>query len=387
MEEIARIAKTSASAKKVETTQREFSAFLKSIPSTPNLQNCADVHVVMFLVYKEKSGRTKVHNVNCPLLGSESRKPPCPCPLRLAAATTEGISGRLREILSRVGRGAAWNEKTLSGNPAASLRVKEYLKVIREEQAASHTQPRQAKPIFAGKVKALIQHLESAIAACDPDSTNRFLLMRDRAFFSVMFFGGDRAADLGRLKCQEIRRLEDNSGLVISRSFGKTLRGKGCNIFVLPRCPPEEALCPVRSLEALGHELRRRGIDPTVGFVFRPLDNRGQIANRELSYSVTHARLGKHLAEAGLLDGETPHSFRAGCAVAMMLGGEKGAAVMSHIGWSSAASLERYSKTNVLYRDEKLATGFASSLGESEHIENTFRRLGNPANLSCAFDY
>jgi hypothetical protein len=42
-----------------------------------------------------------------------------------------------------------------SGNPASAQAVKEYLKLIRVEQAKSHVLPKQAKPIFLTKVKAI----------------------------------------------------------------------------------------------------------------------------------------------------------------------------------------------------------------------------------------
>ena len=42
------------------------------------------------------------------------------------------------------------------GNPASAQVVKEYLKLIRVEQAKSHVLPKQAKPIFLTKVSSFI---------------------------------------------------------------------------------------------------------------------------------------------------------------------------------------------------------------------------------------
>lgn len=43
-------------------------------------------------------------------------------------------------------------EIAMSANPAASPLVKEYLKLIKEEQAKAYELPKQAKPIFLSKV-------------------------------------------------------------------------------------------------------------------------------------------------------------------------------------------------------------------------------------------
>jgi hypothetical protein len=50
-----------------------------------------------------------------------------------------------------------------SGNPASAQAVKEYLKLIRVEQAKSHVLPKQAKPIFLTKVKAISSFIDREI--------------------------------------------------------------------------------------------------------------------------------------------------------------------------------------------------------------------------------
>lgn len=48
----------------------------------------------------------------------------------------------------------------MSANPAASPLVKEYLNLIKEEQASAHVLPKQAKPIFLSKVRVIALFLD-----------------------------------------------------------------------------------------------------------------------------------------------------------------------------------------------------------------------------------
>lgn len=55
-------------------------------------------------------------------------------------------------------------------------------------------------------------------------------MIRDQAWIKVQFFAGDRPGDLSNVVAQEVKILEDGSGLVFKHTFGKTLRGeKGKN--------------------------------------------------------------------------------------------------------------------------------------------------------------
>lgn len=62
---------------------------------------------------------------------------------------------KLRSIFSNVGRTSDGALLPRSGNPAASLKVRNYLKVIREEQLQARTRPSQAKPLFVNDLSAI----------------------------------------------------------------------------------------------------------------------------------------------------------------------------------------------------------------------------------------
>ena len=73
------------------------------------------------------------------------------------------------------------------GNPAAHHQVKQYLKLVSEEQAEAHVVPKQATPIFVDKLSKLCSYLRNLVFAKDATSIQRFLYARYLAFFCVDF--------------------------------------------------------------------------------------------------------------------------------------------------------------------------------------------------------
>lgn len=75
----------------------------------------------------------------------------------------------MNNIFHEFGRGKTWDIVLSKGNPTASPLVKEYLKLIREEQAKAHIHvlPNQAKPIFLSKVKAIALFINRELDRCE----------------------------------------------------------------------------------------------------------------------------------------------------------------------------------------------------------------------------
>ena len=93
-----------------------------------------------FLAYKDKGGRTKVHRPACQYFGLTGPSS-CNCPKRLAAKTVDNLIGKLRAIFIGAGRSGEWNDLLGVGNPAAHHQVKQYLKLVSEEQAEARVVP------------------------------------------------------------------------------------------------------------------------------------------------------------------------------------------------------------------------------------------------------
>ena len=110
----------------------------------------------------------------------------CNCPRRLASNTVEGIINQLVNIFDDIGLGRDWNIVSEFGNPASAQAGKEYLKLIRVEQAKSHVLPKQAKPIFLTKVKAISSFIDREIKIVS--LREKFTLYRDQAWWKIKFF-------------------------------------------------------------------------------------------------------------------------------------------------------------------------------------------------------
>ncbi|CAH3172672.1 unnamed protein product [Porites evermanni] len=92
---------------------KELINFLSSLPK--------------FLVWKDNSGKTVVHLLDCPGLGQRQRVS-CSCPTRLAAGTVDSLIGKLRSIFLEEGLGGEWDDRLGIGNPVSHPSIKAYLK-------------------------------------------------------------------------------------------------------------------------------------------------------------------------------------------------------------------------------------------------------------------
>ena len=77
--------------------------------------------------------------------------------------------------------------------------MKRYQTLVLEEQVVARTFPSQAVPIFLDKLSKLCSFLIDLIIAPHKNPSERYILVRDLAFFS-----GDRASDLGRVKSSDV---------------------------------------------------------------------------------------------------------------------------------------------------------------------------------------
>ena len=170
--------------------------------------------------------------------------------------------------------------------------MKGYLKQVQEEQARAHLVPKQAKPIFVTKVRAIAGYIGSRLYLDSTSVKERYVMLRDQAWFKLQFFAGDRAGDLANLVTQEVKWLKDYSGFVFNHTFGKTLRGakRRSNMFVVKRCA-EEDICPVLGLQQFVAGCRDMGVDLCYGYLFRIVAEDGRVLDQPVTYSVVYDRL------------------------------------------------------------------------------------------------
>ena len=112
--------------------------------------------------------------------------------------------GKLRLLFKEKARGSFWDDELHVGNPAAHYSVKNYQSLVLEEQTMARIFPTQAVPIFLDKLRTLCFYLMNHVVSTAIKPSERFVAVRDLAFFSVDFFSGDRGSDLERAKLVDV---------------------------------------------------------------------------------------------------------------------------------------------------------------------------------------
>ena len=172
--------------------------------------------------------------MSCPQ-ASQTRSPSCSCPLRLAAGTIDSLLGKLRAIFAEAGLGGEWDDRLGNGNPVSHPSIKNYLKLIKEEQAKARICPKKAVPLFLERLQMIAQFILTQLQSPRTSPISLYILSRDLCFFTTDFFSGDGSSDLGRVLSREVLYFPDSSGLLFNHTFGKTLLGNSVNTFAVRR--------------------------------------------------------------------------------------------------------------------------------------------------------
>ena len=152
----------------------------------------------VFSFLKTVRGRLRYTNPLAKLFGRKGSFS-CLCPTRLAYGTVDSLIGNLRALFNESGRRGEWDPRLLIGNPATDISLKQYLKAVTVEQLQAQITPPQATPVFVHDLVRLSHFLDKKLLSDKLSSIEMFVLMRDQAFFKTLFFGGDRAGDLGQV--------------------------------------------------------------------------------------------------------------------------------------------------------------------------------------------
>ena len=349
-------------------TAIECEDFLKHIGSS--ITECLPQEVCLYLAWKDGSGKTPVHNNSCPAIGNRSEI--CKCKTRLAWGTVQYKISHLRAVFESMGRLGPWHESSRTGNPMDSQAIQIYAKQIKVEQSKAHVLTKQATPMFQNKLRLIAMYIDRCLHhdPCKP-SKQVFILARDQALLKMMFFGGDRASDIGQMLCQEVKQLPNKQGVTIRHTWGKTHRCDRPNVFSLFRCH-EEIICPVLGLQTYIETAAKLGVNIKQGFLFRLMAGE-KILDRPMSYAAVYDRLKHYLDVLNINGGETPHSLRAGCAITLKNAAKNTQAVMQHIGWASEASASHYTRSAQVEQTTVAATCMRLSQqnGPKEFVDDT----------------
>ena len=109
----------------------------------------------MFLIWKDRFGKTVVHKELCPHFSNKTALS-CGCPKRLAFGTVYSLVGNLRALFGQWGSTMEDTSLPGYGNPIASWKVNSHVKSIREEQLRARVVPTtQAEPFFIQDLVAI----------------------------------------------------------------------------------------------------------------------------------------------------------------------------------------------------------------------------------------
>ena len=340
-----------------------------------------------FLFFRDSRGRTQVHSGGCSFLGQPGFKD-CGCRVGLAAGTIDSMIGKLRAFFNCQGRVNAYSPSDLLSNPCNAVFVKDWLKSAYKEQRLARITPRQAPPIFSTHLRLLAAEIARRIASLPSQSPlfpEKFCLFRDRCFFLIQWFAGDRAGDLGNAVGREVSR-HSTGALVLNHTIGKTIRQNGSQTLIVP-CIPEDALiCPVAAFDAYVALCLSHGIDLKGGYLFPPL--RRPLLNSLRNAPFTSDRATKRIRtyiSDDILPHVTAHGARAGCVTTLLLLGASSEEAMDHCRWASERVFKQYHQLQRVMRVEnssnRLRVGvLASGVDSADAAASFYESLNSGAN-------
>ena len=343
--------------KQKSSLHRELLSVLASLSTPKTLHSATPGDILKFLVWKDKAGKTKVHQTQCPRHSSD-KTPSCSCPKRLAAGTVDSMIGKLRAIFTDAGLGGEWDKRLGLGNPVSHASIKQYLKSVKEEQAKARSRPKKAIPIFLGKLKKIAAYIFAQLSAPPVLPINLYTFSRDLCFFILDFFSGDRSADLGRIMLKEALFFPDKSGILFRQTFGKSLRGDGENAFAVRRCE-NIILCPVKNFVRYLSLCHLMGLDLQSGFLFRTTCG-NSVTEQPFVGSAVYNRLKLYLQKINADEAETPHSSRAGCSITLSLLGVHKEDISRHVGWANTRMVDFYNDLRDTLKPSSSAATLAS---------------------------
>lgn len=128
------------------------------------------------------------------------------------------------------------------------------------------------------------------------------------------------------------------------------------------------------------------GVNLTTGYLFRIVTDTGCVLDQPVTYSVVYERLRSYLLCLGIYEGETPHSFRSGCAITIALSNSNNSRttdVMGHVGWFTEQSADYYSRSKI-FNDAQVATKLADAC-TSKDAEDNFNKKVDYSQFKTAF--
>jgi hypothetical protein len=304
-------------------------------------------HVLNFLIFKDTngSGRTVVHQENCPFLGTRTFthcKSLAKCGLRHSAESLRtGIFEKIKKGFDQAGRRGEWIPELLQGNPAISTLVKQYLEFVRLEQGLSGVTTSAPKVMSQQKLELLLENmtLESAFAS----AKKALEIYLCRAAFAFAFRAIKRGSDTINVVASNVLRMPNGNGLVFNFTWGKTLR-KGKHVYGIMCEKTKSKWCACCMINQYVEKAKMLGWTFESGYLFPRMDGEGNKMPGRWTVPQLCAKLKSYLKKYFLYEGETTQSFRSGGLVDQLLQGKSLEEAMYIAYMSNPKTAAHYSK-------------------------------------------
>ena len=274
---------SSCYSKRKDNLKTELSKFLCDMGSQKTLYTAVPEDLRKFIIMKEKGGRTQLHDTSCRFKGLAGKQT-CACPKTLAAKSVDSLIGKMRAIFRDLGRIGDWNPISSTGNPASSLSMKRHLQSVTIEQTSASVTSKQAVPLMFDKLGKLCRYL-SYQTSVEKEPVAKLLLLRDKAYFSLLCHSGNRGGDLGLLTADRLFQLPDTDGIFISEVAGKTASiDNPKNAVILPS--KDSDICPIKHLRKYFDFADESDSQLHNGYIFR-LQHLGWTSKQMLDHYAT----------------------------------------------------------------------------------------------------
>lgn len=144
-------------------------------------------------------------------------------------------------------------------------------------------------------------------------------------------------------------------------------------------------VCPVKNFERYIAVTKSIKINLGQGFLFR-ITKGNNVTQEPFSGSAVHRRLKFYLDQIQANDGETPHSSRSGCSIALSWLGASKEAVANHVGWASTKMVDHYNDLRSILRpDASAALLSAEATGSSCNVASAYATYGDVSSFKPVF--
>jgi hypothetical protein len=262
----------------------KFLGFLAEMGVPPFLSSALPSHVACFLAARDARGATQVHDIECPMLGTNSKRgdAECACPFRAAASAVDTVRGTLRGLFRDHGMVGDWCPQTGKGNPCVSREVDEYVMGVQREQLQSGVSAKKAALFDESVFNALMDSVWAAwLQARDVNDLEVELSRaQDALMYAILWETGLRMSDALNLLAQDVTPLRTDApyfrGIQLRVNLTKTAKkASQARLLKLPNGSSPNSV--PRAFVAYADTAKRCGLPINTGFLFRMVDVEGPV--------------------------------------------------------------------------------------------------------------